>query len=110
MNEDINPMSKIKSVQEVVNSLDPIWDEADQYETDAGYPPLVKSRHLAINVLTQDRQAFEEAIVEALEGMYQDEHPIEDGVPVETYGYEAEFNSALKQAIAAVRAIYQGNK
>ena len=37
--------------------------------------------------------------VKKLKGMMKDTHPMEDGVPVETYGYEEEFNSCLDQQI-----------
>lgn len=40
------------------------------------------------------------AIEEEVEKLYKDEHPVDciDGVtPVETYGYEEEYNSALKE-------------
>lgn len=37
----------------------------------------------------------------------KDEHPVDSqtGEPVETYGYEAEFNSALKQVDQALRKV-----
>jgi len=44
-------------VRNVVDSLEPIWTEADAYETEHGYPPLVSSRTLAIKAFTQTLQA-----------------------------------------------------
>lgn len=36
-----------------------------------------------------------EVILSMIEGMKKDTHPMEDGVPVETYGYEETHNAAL---------------
>lgn len=46
-------------------------------------------------------------IVESALPEKQDEHPTEDGVPVETYGYEAEFNKAIDQTKANLPAILE---
>ena len=47
--------AQLRPVSEVIDSLEPIWTEADQFETEAGYAPLVPSRALAIFRLTTDR-------------------------------------------------------
>lgn len=52
----------------------------------------------------RDRIAREEAIKEC-EGCVpeaQDENPMEDGVPVETYGYEKVWNSCREQTLQAI--------
>lgn len=46
---------QLKTVEEVVDSLEPIFTQADQYEKDNGYESLVPARQLAQSVLTQDR-------------------------------------------------------
>ena len=48
------------------------------------------------------REALEAARRE-IEKEYQDEHPTEDGVPVETYGYEATHNQALKKSLSIIK-------
>ena len=48
-------------------------------------------------------QADRERLAGELEALKQDEHPMEDGVAVETYGYEAQYNLALADAIRLVR-------
>lgn len=34
---------------------------------------------------------------------FKDEHPTEDGVPVETYGYEQTFNQGLQVALGVIK-------
>jgi hypothetical protein len=43
------------------------------------------------------------AIIGEIEAGKKDEYPTEDGVPVETYGYEANHNAALDECIALIR-------
>ena len=44
-----------------------------------------------------------EEIVEKAQDLFKDEHPEEDGIRVETYGYEAEYNSAIKDIITLIK-------
>lgn len=37
----------------------------------------------------------------------KDEHPMEGDVPVETYGYEAEYNSAISQSQRQIAAYFE---
>ena len=43
-----------------------------------------------------------ERCTKEIKDMFQDENPKEDGVPVETYGYETHWNNALQAAIKAI--------
>ncbi len=54
------------------------------------------------NLLTSQR----ENLVQQVEGLFQDEHPVDciDGeTPVETYGYEATHNAALRAVLTIIR-------
>lgn len=51
-------------------------------------------------------QAVRKAVEAEIEKLRQDEHPTEDGVPVETYGYEATHNKALDECKAAVDKVF----
>ncbi len=48
-----------------------------------------------------------EAIIKIGEDLMKDTHPMEDGVPVETYGYEETHNNALKDFITAIKQASQ---
>lgn len=48
------------------------------------------------------RKSRDGEIIEMLYGMMKDEYPTEDGVPVETYGYEETHNKALLSAISSI--------
>ena len=83
-------MSKIKSVSERAEAVD---DGSERLN------------RIAVQEFTADRQAFEEALCEALTYLYQ--------VPNSQSDWAEEIdahNKAIDQAIATVRAIYQGNK
>lgn len=57
--------------------------------------------------------ALQEGLLEALKlipPLYQDERPEEDGVPVETYGFEATHNNALKEAVKAIASRIEWSK
>lgn len=49
----------------------------------------------------QDLLATINTALDAVEPEKKDEHPTEDGVPVETYGYEEEYNSAIAACVSA---------
>ncbi|HEY6022151.1 MAG TPA: hypothetical protein VIY48_20470 [Candidatus Paceibacterota bacterium] len=55
------------------------------------------------HIISKGFQAQRDVIVEMVEGMMQDEYPTEDGVPVETYGYEQTHNQALRAVIKALQ-------
>lgn len=75
---------------------------AADFEPDEHVFPDYKVQEL----ITQDRDHAYTLLKEGVEMLMQDEYPTEDGVPVETYGYEATHNQALKQVLTLLNQVF----
>lgn len=81
--------------EELINTMTP--EESKQFDE---LPQTGMTTKEFINQLISRRT---ERLLAVIEGMRKDEHPMEDGVPVETYGYEAEYNSALSDLAELIK-------
>ena len=98
-------MPKLKNVEEVANRLEPIFTQSDAYEFDNGYTSLIPAIELAKQVITQDRQAIREALVEEIEG----EKMVYNVTDTKTHrrGKEA-YNRGITKALALVDELLGG--
>ena len=89
---------KLQSVEEIHKEIAPLVDKMRaKYPQDLeGLEPALTSD--IAEIVYQDRTTLKDILLAALEVAKADEHPMEGGVPVETYGYEVEFNSAIDEA------------
>lgn len=62
------------------------------YSNDIGEDPSI-IRNWVLEKLHQRDEKWRKGV----EGLKKDTRPLEDGIPVETYGYEEEYNNALER-------------
>jgi hypothetical protein len=63
----------------------------------------ISGTHASDDVHVKDaKKALQELVKECIPPK-KDERPMEDGVPVETYGYEQEYNSAIEDISKALK-------
>ena len=97
-------MKQIQSVEELVEEIAPLFDSLPHpnlQKDSIRYAAYINDKeYLRVCVKSLLKHAQEE-----IEKGKQDEHPTEDGVPVETYGYEAEHNKALDESVAIVQSL-----
>lgn len=86
-----NPKLPDKELREQIKAL--CWGEGKVLETNVDR---------VMGLVSTAKQQLLTELKEKIQAKRQDEHPTEDGVPVETYGYEETHNEALAQAISLI--------
>jgi hypothetical protein len=68
-------------------------------EIGSGSVRFIATRQEVLDFISQELSTLKQRIKDEVNKLMKDTHPTEDGVPVETYGYEEEYNQALSDII-----------